>query len=129
MTLYEWIEKIRDTEEIFTEQLVRSYFLIAGFQVSNVKKLSHGYWGGCPEHADIIKQRPWWFVRTEIGWIEIGWRKRVIHIGWEDTPVRGIVTEDNVTKENTMVHAYSALDAIKYLTELKRLSQLILSVV
>jgi len=58
---------------------------------------------------------PWWLVKTHLGLIEIGWRKRVISINWSDTKVKTIVTTDNVTKDENGVHAYSVEDAVKYL--------------
>lgn len=62
--------------------------------------------------------RPGWLVKTEYGLIEIGWRKRVIHIDWSQTPVRVIVTPDNTTKSHNMVHAWSSADCLRYLSAL-----------
>ena len=61
---------------------------------------------------------PAWLVKTSYGLIQIGWRKRVIAIEWSDTPIRTIVTDDNVTKSDTMVHAWSEETALKYLKAL-----------
>ncbi len=65
-----------------------------------------------------VYYHPWWFVKTPRGWIMIGWRKRVIEIEWKETDIRHVVTEDQVTKGEDHVHAYSEEDAIKYLKEL-----------
>ncbi len=48
--------------------------------------------------------------------VQIGWRKRVINIDWTDTPIRKVLTEDDVTKSESMVHAYSTMKALEYLT-------------
>lgn len=57
-------------------------------------------------------------MKTPKGLIQIGWRKRVISIDWSDTGIRRVVTEDDVTKDDTMVHAYSYAKALAYLTAL-----------
>jgi hypothetical protein len=82
--------------------------------IGELRELPNQYWKepGC---------HPWWFVRTHPGWIEIGWRKRVISIDWSDTPIRGIVTQDDLTKSQIMVHAYSMEKALEYLTTLRGL--------
>ncbi|AXQ70018.1 hypothetical protein HOU03_gp250 [Caulobacter phage CcrSC] len=61
------------------------------------------------------REDPWYLVHTDFGMIHIGWRKRVISIDWEQTKVRVIVTEDDVTKDETQVHAHSMADAAVYL--------------
>ncbi len=90
---------------------VKAIFNLAGIKiVGTPRKLTNGYWGE--------GHHPWWFVKTEFGYIEIGWRKRVMSIDWEDCGLRHIVTADDVTKGETYVHAYSSDDAVKYLREL-----------
>jgi len=62
---------------------------------------------------------PWLMVFTDMGYIIMGWRKRVISIDWEGMPdVRGTITDDDVTKENCMVHAWGMEKALTYLTNL-----------
>ena len=103
-----------------TQKTAEALFAIAGIQVLKIKPLPDGYGSvvvGEPPH------RPgtyWWFVKTVAGWIEVGWRKRVIVIDWSDTRIRTVITEDNVTKGLDHVHAYSELDAAKYLTALAK---------
>lgn len=94
-----------------TEEMVRNIFGTASIPILAMKKLRNGYWGDLPDGA-----HPWWFVKTANGWIEIGWRKRVISIDWSDTPVRTAVTTDEVTKDDSSVHAYSEAYAAQYLT-------------
>jgi hypothetical protein len=99
-----------------------SIFALAGIEVLNIKPLIDGY-GYSPEDPRFYEQPPrcaWWFVKTKMGWIEIGWRKRVININWEDTPIRRIVTNDNVTRGETHVHADNNMKAVEYLTALAK---------
>jgi hypothetical protein len=101
-----------------TEQEARAIFLLAGFEVKNLYQIGNQYW---PEaYVEERKRDPWWLVQTPAGLVKIGWRKRVISIDWEDTPVRVEVTTDQVTKDKTMVHAYSFGKAVDYVTQLRR---------
>ncbi len=81
-------------------------------------KLQNQYWQG----HDQKYYHPWWFVKTPRGWIMIGWRKRVMEIDWKDTDIRHVVTEEQLTKGEDHVHAYSEAKAIEYLTTLWRFS-------
>lgn len=99
-------------------------FLLAGITVTKWYELPNHYW---PEaYADLRAAHPWQLAMTPHGPIEIGWRKRVISIDWEGTPARLLVTDDKVTKEETLVHAYSYADALAYMqklsAELRRLA-------
>lgn len=100
---------------------VEQLFTGAGFQINRLQQIENRYWP-----VSYVEQRaadPWWNVITDYGMITIGWRKRVISINWEETPIRGEVTSDNVTKTEDLVHAYSMADALTYLTELRKLAQ------
>lgn len=113
---------MKDREEIMKRKEVESLFVLAGIPVLKIKALPDGY-GYSPDDDRYFKTLPrtvWWFVKTSVGWIEIGWRKRVININWEDTPIRKIITEHDVTKSETNVHAYSMEDALVYLKTLSR---------
>lgn len=97
---------------------VKGLFAIAGIKVLATKALCDGY-GYQPDDDRFLKEpmrTVWWFVKTPSGWVEIGWRKRVISINWSDTPIRKIVTEDDVTKGEDYAHAWEMGDALKYLT-------------
>lgn len=105
-----------------TKQEIESLFCLAGFTIYKIWELPNGYW---PRHDLECIQRyyeiakPWWLVMTQFGPIEIGWRKRVISIRWDATNVRAIVTSDNVTKEETLVHAWGIEFALVYLRMLR----------
>lgn len=101
----------------FKESLVRSFFEAAGIKVLKTWALENQYWPR--SYVELRVNRPWWLVKTEMGLIEIGPRKRVIEINWEETRVRTIVTEASITKSETMVHAYNHGDVITYLQALK----------
>ncbi len=102
-----------------------SLFLLAGFGVSRTKPLIDGYFYGAddPRFFENPPRQTWWFVKTEIGWVEIGWRKKVISIDWSDTDIRAVITNDDVTKEAHFVHAWSIEKALEYLKALKEVSQ------
>lgn len=94
---------------------LKAMFTLASIDIAcEPLKLQNQYWQGW----DTKYYHPWWFVKTAFGWIEIGWRKRVISIDWTHTNIRAIVTADDVTKDMTLVHAYSEEKAIEYLTAL-----------
>lgn len=99
----------------------KALFMLAGFTVKNTHELTNRYWPDNDHYAELRRNNPWLLVLTTDGPIVIGWRKRVISISWHDCDVRGYVTEDEVTKDEEMVHAYSYVKALEYLTELRRL--------
>lgn len=96
-----------------TEAEVRAIFLLAGLEVESLVRLPNGY---LPEWTE---RSPWWEVETMGEKVTVGWRKRVIAIDWTATPVRQIVTTDDVTKDETMVHAWTRGDAVDYLATWK----------
>lgn len=97
------------------EAQVRAIFLLAGIHIWTLQHVVNDYWPANERYDDVRNQSPWWLVGTSKGLVLIGWRKRVIEINWSRTPVRAIVTEDDVTKDDTMVHAYSYAKAVEYL--------------
>lgn len=102
----------------FTEGDARALLTLAGFAVSKVWRLENCYW---PDSYIALRiANPWWLVKTEIGLITIGWRKRVLSIDWSETDVRATVTEDGVTNGADHVHAYSTAQALEYLSALRR---------
>jgi hypothetical protein len=101
-----------------TEEQVKAIFLLAGFNVIKLHRIENKYWPLNQPYDEQRRNSPWWLVQTEFGWIEIGWRKRVISIDWEDTGIRARPTPDEVTKEDHMVHAYSEAKAVEYLKSL-----------
>jgi hypothetical protein len=130
-----------------TEDEVRGLFTVAGFETLAVRQLPNGYCGlHLRPYAEAVKvprvyvqgetpldyealqflneavralREPWWFVKTRWGWIEIGWRKRVISICWADCAGPLDVTQDDVTKNGELVHAWSMVKAVEYLTTLR----------
>jgi len=98
---------------------VKSLFTLAGIPILATWELMNDYWPRSAVHYHkLIIESPWWLVKTPVGLIKIGWRKRVISIEWEDTPIRKIITEDSVTKNQTMVHAWEMKKVLEYLTAL-----------
>jgi hypothetical protein len=129
-----------------TEEKVRALFALADIPVLRLWQLPNGYCGGnIKSYADAVQpireyhegvttltrealeflnvavasaRHPWWLVKTPFGLVEIGWRKRVININWEETPVRAVVTKDDVTSSETFVHAWGEEKALEYLKAL-----------
>ncbi len=102
------------------EAQMRAIFLLSGIEIGSVFELANDYWPDKPDYAELRRESPWWLVRTASGLVKIGWRKRVIEIDWSDTALRLEVTPDDVTKDGSMVHAYSYAKAVEYMTELRR---------
>lgn len=100
---------------------VEALFKLADIPVEKIWEISNKYWPDTPQYTDIRRNNPWWLVKTiPYGMFEIGWRKRVIQIDWSDTGKYTTVTADDVTKNGTMVHAWSYAKAVEYLTEWKK---------
>jgi hypothetical protein len=89
---------------------VEAAFKIAGVKVHSIHEAVNQYWPSGCTHIP-----PWWLVITEYGVVIVGHRKRVISVDWSATKVRAIVTNDDVTKSDTDVHAWSELDFVNYL--------------
>jgi hypothetical protein len=94
-----------------------SILTLAGLPPSRIWELANGYWPLAPDYDSV--RRPWWLAQTRIGLVQLGWRKRVLAIDWSATDVRATVTEDDVTKGPTMVHAYSTAKAVEYMQRLR----------
>lgn len=102
---------------VMTEEQAKTFFIQAGFKVLAVEVLVNQYWP--PAYTELREGNPWFMILTEYGWIKIGHRKRVYSLNWEHTALRLEITDDNVTKNDVLVHAWSAPDLLKYLIALK----------
>lgn len=101
---------------------VKAIMLLAGLQFSGINKIPNGYWPSHHNYDEVREANPWWAVHIEgEGVITIGWRKKVIHIDWSQTSRRGEVTTDDVTKDDSLVHAWNMPDAVKYLRAFREL--------
>ena len=109
-------EEMRRKSREEAESILR----LAGYEIRHTWELANGYWPASPHYDDVRK--PWWLFLTDIGLVQLGWRKRVLSIEWDANGTRGMVTEDDVTKGETYVHAWSVEKAVAYMRELRRLS-------
>ena len=79
-----------------------------------VQDLPNGY---CSRWC--CKHLPWFRVTTEVGIIEIGWRKSVIMIDWTDVPgslkANVLFPHQDVTKFEKGIHAWGYEKATVYL--------------
>lgn len=103
-----------------TKEQVSAIFLLAGLPTTDLHKLANCYWPDAPDYDEIRRANPWWLVITPAGPIKIGWRKRVISIEWGGTPIRKVITADDVTKGDDHVHAYGYAKAVEHLTAFRR---------
>jgi hypothetical protein len=80
----------------------------------HVEEIPNGY---CSDWC--CKHLPWFVVTTKVGRFKLGWRKRVIQIDWLDTTNTKTAAElfpnDDVTKTERMIHAWSMADAKRYI--------------
>lgn len=110
---------------------MKALFVLSGLEILSYQELPNDYWPDREAYAEIRRNSPWWFVKTQYGWIKIGWRKRVISIHWDDTDYRsGVstfadgrmiseITDHDVTKGETYVHAWGYADAVSILQNLE----------
>lgn len=110
------MRRLREERSDAERKEFEAIFTLAGIKIEKTWLLQNNYWPNMTRYFDIAT--PWYLFRTPLGLIRIGWRKRVISIHWEDTPIRKEVTADNVTKDDTMVHAWNPEKAIEYLKAL-----------
>lgn len=103
------------------KEVASALFVLTGFNVSHMEQLVNGYWGTTTEDfAKLSAENPWWLMFTEYGPIRIGPRKRVISIEWEQTKLRQRVsTDDSVTSDLTVIHAWTLAKCVEYLTDLR----------
>jgi hypothetical protein len=111
------------SKRTFTEQHVDALFVLAGIPVFSKQILPNGYWPEVPEYQELRDASPWFLVTTSFGPVQIGWRKRVMAISWAQTPVRAHITDDDVTKSATEVHAWTYPKAVEYLAALAQVME------
>lgn len=99
----------------------KALFLLAGIAVKDWIEVANQYWPDHPDYFDIATH--WYLAETERGFVLIGWRKRVLNIDWARTKVRGEVTKDDVTKSETIVHAWNYQRALDYLIAWEAMAQ------
>ncbi len=109
---------------------MRNMFWAAGLGSIFVERLPNTYW---PEaYAYERMQSPWFTITTSLGHFEVGWRKRVIHIGWERTvlgPKFDLVSRGEVTHDPGFCHAYGYEDGAKVLRELREAAESLTSII
>lgn len=114
-------------------------FTAAGLGPIFMEPIENRYWP--KSYAGSIIGEPWYVVTTPIGYIEIGWRKRVINIDWARTTLKALVEEQHrepdrpaegdelfpeIRKENYptlgehYIHAYGYEKATEYLKVLAK---------
>jgi len=107
-----------------TQAELAAVFLLAEFPIKGFHMIDNQYWPPSQTYDEVRAKNPWYVVETEFGPITLGWRKRVIQISWKDTGYQleneNDVTQDDVTKSQSMIHAWNFGDAVNYLGKLQR---------
>jgi hypothetical protein len=97
-------------------------FADAGFPKVNLLTIPNEYWGvnretgTAPYYAD-----PWYLAQVDDKVpIKIGWRKRVLNIDWSESKkdLSEMFVSENVTKDATLIHAWSYAKASEYLSKI-----------
>lgn len=100
------------------EEQFEELFKQAGFETINMVALPNKY-------CQCEKCAPWFNVQTEFGTILIGWRKSVINIDWSDIiekssfDILSLFKDENVSKDDTLIHACGWEKAEVYLSSIK----------
>lgn len=96
-------------------------FTAAGLAPIFVEEISNEYCGPkcCPH-------RVWLIVTTPIGRVKVGWRKWVISLDWSGTIIKrdahDLFPDENVTKGDRNIHAWSYEKLGEYLGRLREVS-------
>ncbi len=104
------------------ELLITAFIRMLGEKLVSLKRLPNGYCGDHegPDQCDICLERPWWDVEfVKVGVVRIGWRKRVIVLDWSKTGHTidpDLITNVDLTKSETDIHAYGYASALEYLS-------------
>ena len=114
------IHELRESMRTRSREEAESIVKLAGFTIRHTWELANGYWPDSQTYDDI--RTPWWLFMTDVGPIRIGWRKPVLEIDWSACDVRGVVTDADVTKGDSYVHAWKVEDAVACMRELRRLA-------
>lgn len=93
--------------------------LLAIFKIAEIKV--EKYWNIKNEYHG--NKSDWLLLKTDLGMIKIGWRKRVIAIDWSDTGIKMLISDD-VTKNEDSCHAHSYIDAVEYMAQLNTYSKM-----
>lgn len=93
-----------------THDFVSGIFESVGFKVLRIVELTDQY--------EPQRGWPWWYIKTQFGYILFGPRHRVISIDWGDTNLREIISQDDVTKDKEIIHAWTMGKVLEYLEQL-----------
>lgn len=95
------------------KQQIIDIYKNAGVETIYIEELPNGY--------TKDPYTPWFRITTKIGHVVIGWRRFVMHIDWKDTVIKITgdgLSNDNVTKSDTFIHAHGVAKATEYIKRL-----------
>lgn len=97
------------------ENNFRKIFIEAGFKLVDMQETPN-------EYSQSEHDAPWYRVKTEVGYIDVGWRRRVINIDWgpiqHKEGILDLFDKESVTKGNHFIHAWGWTAAKEYLTKI-----------
>lgn len=103
----------------------RRQFVRAGLTPVLVEPIPNGYWPTTGAYADVRLGSPWAIVTSEIGRVQIGWRKRVVEIDWSNSLVREdaptlfpLVTDTKGSNGERYIHAWNDDATVEILSKL-----------
>lgn len=108
-----WGEKVVENS---AWELFHGAFAIAGIPVEASWRLENQYWPYA--YAQARAENPWWLAKTPYGLILVGRRKRVWVIEWTETKFRGVITNDQTTKLDYLVHVWTREKLVEYMIAL-----------
>jgi len=115
-SLYNTPERKMSRAEIGAKERER-VLSVFGDEVIYVEEIPNGY---CSKPC--CSHRPWFWVTTKVGHFQIGWRKRVLVVDWKRTTCKtsaeDLFPNENVTKYEQLIHAWSYDDARKYVQQI-----------
>lgn len=114
-------------------------FTVAEICIDSYEEIPNEYCGRISEdHCGICVNRPWLLVKTPLGHIKVGWRKRVIEMDYSQTHVKDLAIKvfddafcgagartyqngkegDSPTRQDRLVHSWGYDDLVKNLRRL-----------
>jgi len=102
-----------------TRREARALFILAGIRINGIRRIPNQY---LPQiYTKDRLENPWWQIETPKGNIDIGRLKHSIYIDWSGTPIRQIITKDDVMKGETVVYAFGYPKAVEYLETIDKI--------
>lgn len=108
----------RYVREAVNQEYFENAFTAAGYETHSrdFTRIPNEYWTRTPEYGES-----WFLVQVPFGVIKLGWRKRVVELRWGKTELarQPDFSKEEVTREETMIHAWGLVKLIEYLRAIR----------